>query len=69
MESTLDSYLGSGLNLTGTSSTVMQHWPVQNRLRRLLAGIASCSARNSCQTPRSDPAALQDSDEEIRTKL
>lgn len=41
VESTWDSYWGSGLNLTGTSHTVMQHWPGQNRLGRLLAGIAS----------------------------
>lgn len=52
VESTWDSYWGSGLNLTGTSHTVMQHWPGQNRLGRLLAGIASQLQRTE---PTSDP--------------
>ena len=32
VESTWDVYWGSGLNPTGTSHTVMQHWPGQNKL-------------------------------------
>lgn len=38
VESTWDSYWGSGLNLNGTSHTVMQHWP-QVRIQQQLQDI------------------------------
>ena len=41
VESTWDVYWGSGLSVSGTAHTVMQHWPGQNRLGRLLDGMAA----------------------------
>jgi ribA/ribD-fused uncharacterized protein len=41
VESTWDVYWGSGLNPTGTSHTVMQHWPGQNKLGHILDGMAA----------------------------
>lgn len=41
VESTWDTYWGSGLNVTGTSHTLMQHWPGENKLGRILDGMAA----------------------------